>query len=242
MGLPTTLWWNSESRRDLPIPASPLIPTICPWPRIADSRRLHRSSISRWRPTNVATCRPRRLDARPARTKTRPRTPPAKSSSSNRRSRNGAAASVTRIDPGSPCSTSAPSTSTAFCLASTASSVARGASPTRQCVRWIPTVTAGTRGSSWRARLLDRQGGVRRGAGRALGRVGPERGDDARRAHPLDAPAEARDLLEQDLESAARLARLVRLGGEGERRPQERHAPPLPVERGPRRRGDRWLA
>ena len=136
----------------MPIPASPLIPTIWPWPRIADSRRLQRSSISRWRPTNVATCLPRTLDPRPARTKTRPSTPPAKSSSSKRRSRNGAAASVTRTDPGSPRSTSADSTSTAFCLASMASSVTCGACPTRHCARWIPTVTAGARGSSGRAR------------------------------------------------------------------------------------------
>src|SRR5439155_1201418 len=57
--------------------------------------------------------------------------------------------------------------------------------------------------------LLDRHGGVRGPTRRVLRRVEPERGHDARRAHPLDAPAEARDLLDQDPERAARLARIV---------------------------------
>src|SRR5439155_22472921 len=88
-------------------------------------------------------------------------------------------------------------------------------------------------------RLLDRHRGVRGPARRVLDRVEPECRQNTRGVYAVYAPAEARDFLDQDLEPAARLDLRIRLRARGDLRPQQRHAPALPPERGRRRRSGR---
>ena len=80
---------------------------------------------------------------------------------------------------------------------------------------------------------------------RVLDRLQPERRDDARRAHLLDAAAERLDLLDQGLEPAARTEPGIVVGRQDEGAPEEREPPALPsdrqrragLDRGGRRRG-----
>src|SRR5438093_46824 len=137
---------NSNSRRDLPMPASPLIPTIWPWPRIADSRRDCSRSISRWRPTKAAarSRTPRPTARRPTSASARP-CPDASGSSwsSKPRSRNGAAVSLITTPSGSARAISASRIVSAACLPSTSSSAAAAPCPTRNWLVWTATRIAG---------------------------------------------------------------------------------------------------
>src|SRR5216117_300123 len=137
---------NSNIRRDLPMPASPLIPTIWPWPRIADSRRDCSRSISRWRPTKAAarSRTPRPTARRPTSASARP-CPDASGSSwsSKPRSRNGAAVSLITTPSGSARAISASRIVSAACLPSTSSSAAAAPCPTRNWLVWTATRIAG---------------------------------------------------------------------------------------------------
>mgnify|MGYP003693575507 CR=1 FL=1 len=103
-GSPKSRSRNSWSRRDFPIPASPSRPTTWPWPRRASSSRLHRRPSSGRGPR---TSRARRvlpgppLGRRPAGARAPPRSAVARRATSKWRASDAAAASSTRIAPGS---------------------------------------------------------------------------------------------------------------------------------------------